>query len=123
MNVTGSDVFQKNVNIFAVLIGIRDDLLAGDQASLRDVRLAEIATGREQLLSSVAQIGAVQNRLERLQSNLADFNIDFQELLSDKIDADFAETVLGLTVAETALNAALNAAARVLQPSLLDFIR
>ena len=71
----------------------------------------------------MAQIGAVQNRLERLQSNLADFNIDFQELLSDKIDADFAETVLGLTVAETALNAALNAAARVLQPSLLDFIR
>ena len=123
VNVTGSDVFQKNVDIFAVLIGIRDDLLAGDQASLRDVRLAEIATGREQLLSSVAQIGAVQNRLERLQSNLADFNIDFQELLSDKIDADFAETVLGLTVAETALNAALNAAARVLQPSLLDFIR
>lgn len=123
VNVTGTDVFQANVDIFAVLIGIRDDMLAGDQASLRNVRLADIATGREQLLSSVAQIGAVQNRLERLQSNLADFNTDFQELLSEKIDADFAETVLGLTVAETALNAALNAAARVLQPSLLDFIR
>ena len=123
VNVTGSDVFQKNVDIFAVLIGIRDDLLAGDQASLRDVRLAEIATGREQLLGAVAQIGAVQNRLERLLSNLADFNTDFQELLSEKIDADFAETVLGLNVAESALSAALNAAARVLQPSLLDFIR
>ncbi len=56
-------------------------------------------------------------------NNLQDFNTDFQELLSEKIDADFAETVLGLNVAETALNAALNAAARVLQPSLLDFIR
>lgn len=123
VNVTGSDVFQSNVDIFTLLIGIRDDLLAGDQASLRTVRLPDIETGREQLLSSVAQIGAIQNRLERVLNNLQDFNTDFQELLSEKIDADFAETVLGLTVAETALNAALNAAARVIQPSLLDFIR
>lgn len=123
INVTGDDVFQSNVDIFAMLIGIRDDMLAGDQANLRNVRLADLATGREQLLGFVAQIGAVQNRLDRVLNNLQDSNIGFQELLSEKIDADFAETVLGLTVAETALNAALNAAARVIQPSLLDFIR
>lgn len=123
INVTGTDAFQSNVDIFAMLIGIRDDLLAGDQASLRNVRLAELETGREQTLTAVAQIGAIQNRLDRVINGLQDFNIDFQELLSIKIDADFAETVLGLTVAETALNAALSATARVLQPSLLDFIR
>ena len=106
-----------------MLIGIRDDLLAGDQASLRNVRLAELETGREQTLTAVAQIGAIQNRLERVSNDLQDFNIGFQELLSEKIDADFAETVLGLTVAETAFRAALNATARVIQPSLLDFIR
>ena len=123
INVTGDDVFQSNIDIFAMLIGIRDDMFAGDQANLRNVRLADLATGREQLLGAVAQIGAVQNRLDRVLNNLQDSNIGFQELLSEKIDADFAETVLGLTVAETALNAALNAAARVIQPSLLDFIR
>lgn len=123
INVTGTDAFQSNVDIFAMLIGIRDDLLAGDQASLRNVRLAELETGREQTLTAVAQIGAIQNRLDRVINGLQDFNVDFQELLSIKIDADFAETVLGLTVAETALNAALSATARVLQPSLLDFIR
>lgn len=123
INVTGADTFQANVDIFAVLIGIRDDLLAGDQASLQIVRLAELEASREQTLMAVAQIGAIQNRLERVSNDLQDFNIDFQELLSDKIDADFAETVLGLTVAETAFRAALNATARVLQPSLLDFIR
>lgn len=123
INVTGADAFQSNVDIFAMLIGIRDDLLAGDQASLRNVRLAELETGREQTLTAVAQIGAIQNRLERVSNDLQDFNIGFQELLSEKIDADFAETVLGLTVAETAFRAALNATARVIQPSLLDFIR
>lgn len=123
INVTGTEAFQSNVDIFAMLIGIRDDLLAGDQASLRNVRLAELETGREQTLTAVAQIGAIQNRLDRVINGLQDFNVDFQELLSIKIDADFAETVLGLNVAETALNAALSATARVLQPSLLDFIR
>jgi flagellar hook-associated protein 3 FlgL len=123
INVTGTDAFQANVDIFAVLIGIRDDLLAGDQASLRGVRLAELETGREQTLMAVARIGALQNRLDRVLSDLQDFNIGFQELLSDKIDADFAETVLGLNIAETALMAALSATARVLQPTLLDFIR
>ncbi len=123
INVTGADAFQSSVDIFATLIGIRDDLLAGDQASLRNVRLGELEAGREQTLTAVAQIGAVQNRLDRVLNGLQDFNIGFQELLSDKIDADFAETVLGLNVAETALNAALSATARVLQPSLLDFIR
>ena len=123
VNVTGTDAFQANVDIFAVLIGIRDDLLAGDQASLQSVRLAELETGRVQTLMAVAQIGALQNRLDRVLSDLQDFNIGFQELLSDKIDADFAETVLSLSVAEAALMAAMNATARALQPTLLDFIR
>jgi len=123
INVTGDVAFQSKVDVFAMLIGIRDDLLAGDQASLRDVRLAELESAREQTLMSVARFGAIQNRLERLSGDLQDAAIEFQELLSDKIDADFAETVLGLNIAETALAAALNVGARVMQPSLLDFLR
>jgi len=82
-----------------------------------------LETAREQSLASIARIGAIDNRLERITSDLEDAVLEYQEVLSDKIDADFAETVLGLAVAETALNAALNATARVIQPSLLDFIR
>lgn len=123
INVTGDVAFQSNVDIFAMLIGIREDLLAGDQASLRSVRLGELELAREQILASVARIGAIENRLNRLTDNLEDSAIEFEELLSDTIDADFAETVLGLNVAESAFAAALNATARVIQPSLLDFLR
>ncbi len=121
-NVPGSTAFQSNVDIFSMLIGIRDDLRAGDQANLRNVRLDELRTSIEQVLFSVAQVGATENRLERVSNNLQDFNIQLEELLSDKIDADFADTVLNLNVAQNAFEAALSAAGRVLQPSLLNFV-
>lgn len=123
VNIPGSDAFQDTADIFATLIGIRDDMRAGDQASLRTVRLTEIQAGLDQILFSVARVGAVQNRLEDVSNNLQDANIQLRDLLSDKIDADFAETVLGLNVAQNAYEAALNAAGRVLQPSLIDFLR
>ena len=123
INVTGDVAFQSNVDIFAMFIGIRDDLIAGDQASLRGLRLGELETAREQSLASIARIGAIDNRLDNITVDLEDAVLEFQEVLSDRIDADFAETVLGLNVAEIALSAALNVTARVIQPSLLDFIR
>jgi flagellar hook-associated protein 3 FlgL len=123
VNIPGSDAFQDTADIFATLIGIRDDLRAGDQANLRNVRLDELQAGLDQALFNVARIGAVQNRLEDVSNNLQDANIQLRDLLSDKIDADFAETVLGLNVAQNAYEAALNAAGRVLQPSLIDFLR
>ena len=124
VNVTGDDAFQANVDVFAVLIGIRDDLTpVADQANLSAVRLGELQTALDQTLFAVAKVGSVQNRLDRVTNNLLDFNVQFEALLSEKIDADFAETVLGLDIAENALIAALSAAGRVLQPSLLDFVR
>lgn len=123
VNIPGSDAFQATTDIFSVLIGIRDDLRAGDQANLRNVRINELRRGLDQILFNVARVGAVQNRLEDVSNNLQDGNIQLQELLSDKIDADFAETVLALNVAQNAFEAALSAAGRVLQPSLIDFIR
>ena len=44
----------------------------------------------------MAQIGATQNRLERLTFNTEDFVQQLQGTLSDNIDADYAETVLNL---------------------------
>jgi len=44
-------------------------------------------------------------------------------VISDNIDADFAEVALNLNAQTNAFQAALNAGSRVIQPSLLDFIR
>lgn len=122
VNIPGSQAFQDTVDVFAVLIGIRDSMRAGDQADLSAVRLDQLQESLDQTLFGVARVGAVQNRLERISNNLQDTDLSLQELLSDKINADFAETVLNLNVAQNSYEAALSATGRILQVSLLDYI-
>ena len=95
---------------------------AADYTSLGGPRLIEIDNLREQLLSGVARVGAVQNRVERTSANIDDFIVQLEQVQSDSIDADFAEVTIALNAASNAFQAGLNAAARVIQPSLLDFI-
>lgn len=123
VNEPGSTVFHSTQDAFELLINIRDNLLAGDQTSLQNERLTELKTLQDQLLMSIARIGATQNRTERLTNNLYDHIQQLRETLSDNIDADYAETVINLDAQSNAFQAALNAAARVIQPSLLDFMR
>lgn len=123
VNRPGDEVFQSDVDIFAVLAGIRDDLRAGDQDNLRDTRLAELDTAQEQILRSLSKTGAVQNRVDQIVDSNEDLVLNLQEQLSDRVDADYAETVLNFNVQQNLYNSALNASARILQNSLLDFIR
>lgn len=123
INEPGSVVFQGSNDIFQTLIDIRDNLLAGDQNSLQTTRLTELEGIRQQLGQGIARVGAVQNRFTASEAELEDFQIQLQQTLSDSIDADFADVVLNLNAQSNAFQAALNAASRVIQPSLLDFIR
>ncbi len=121
-NEVGSTVFQGSQDIFQTLIDIRDNLLAGDQGSLQNARLTELETARQQLSQAQSRVGAVQNRLDRTETEIEDFQVQLEELLSDSIDADFAEVIINLNSQSNAFQAALSAGARVIQPSLLDFL-
>lgn len=123
INEPGDRAFQGMQDIFQLLIDIRDDMRAVNQGNLQTLRLTELDTALEQVLQSGARLGALENRIERVTFDKEDFVLALQELLSNKIDADFADTVVNLNVLSNALSAALNSAARVIQPSLLDFVR
>lgn len=122
-NIDGQEAFQSGVDIFSMLIGIRDDLRAGNQASLSNVRIDEVDQAIEQLLLRQADLGANANRLDRVVAATEDGVVSQQVLLSEKIDTDFADATLRYNNSLNALQAALNASARVLQPTLLDFLR
>ncbi len=122
-NEPGSSVFQGTTDIYRTLIDIRDNLRSGNQAALQTSRIAELDEGLEQVLRGQARLGAIQNRLERVSANTEDFIVQLRGVLSDKIDADVSETFVEFNVQTNVFNAALNAASRVIQPSLLDFLR
>jgi flagellar hook-associated protein 3 FlgL len=125
-NETGSDVFTaagvSGADIFQTLIDIRDNLEAGNVGAL-ETRLNELSDAQDQVLVSIARIGSSQNRLERLDSNLQDINLQLLDVIADNIDADFAETIVNLNAQTNSLQASLDASARVIQPSLLSFLR
>ena len=122
VNETGFDAFLSQQDVFQTLIDIRDNLLAGNLDDLQNARLTELDAVQDQLLQSTASVGAVQNRLERLSSDHEDFVLQLRTVLSDSIDADYAETIVNLNSETNAFEAALNATSRVIQPSLLDFL-
>jgi len=122
INETGQRAFLSTQDVIKTLIDVRDNLLAGDKTSLQTERLTELTDAQNQLLISVAALGATQNRMDSLTSNGEDYVQQLRVALSDSIDADYAETVVNLNAQTNAYQAALNPTARVIQPSLLNFL-
>ena len=126
VNETGDDLFMPaaagTVDLFQSLIDLRTDLRNGDTAAIQD-RIDELDRGQGQLLLSAARMGARQLRIEGVEEDLLAFIVQSQQVQSDSADADYAEVILNLNAQENAFQATLSAGARVIQPSLLDFLR
>lgn len=74
-------------------------------------------------LNHISASGSKVNRLMLTETRLTDDEANFTDLMSLNEDIDLAETVVKLTSHETIYNASLMASGRVIQTTLLDFIR
>lgn len=77
----------------------------------------------DNLLAERATLGARLNRIELIQERLGNEEVNISKLMSDNEDADVAEVITNLKTQENVHRAALGAGARIIQPSLLDFLR
>jgi flagellar hook-associated protein 3 FlgL len=76
------------------------------------------------LITSVrSALGAKINRIELIESRLMDSEYSTTKLLSDAEDADIPKVIINLKNQENVHQAALSAGARIIQRSLLDFLR
>ena len=125
VNEIGSEVFQQttgnSVDIFQTLINIRDALRVGNNAGVA-AGLQDITDAQDQLMVSVARQGTTQTRINQLDANLRDISEQQLKVISDNVDADFADVIVNLNAQSNAFQASLNAASRIIQPSLLDFL-
>lgn len=123
VNTTGEAVFGGDDGAFAVLIRVRDDLRAGNVPSLglEDVQLLDRA--HERLLSAQADVGARARGLDEGRDTLTRLRQEYHSLLSGYEDADMAEAIMRLQIAETSYAAAQGATARMIRPTLVDLLR
>jgi len=77
----------------------------------------------KELLMERATIGAKSNRLEMQMERMLDMGVEYTELLSQAEDADIAEVITWLNMQESVYKASLAMTARVIQPTLIDFLR
>jgi flagellar hook-associated protein 3 FlgL len=121
VNDPGDQVFQGDTDVFQTLIDLKDALLDDDGQRVSSV-LDDLHLAQDQIVARHGQIGGRVQRLELAQRQLEISDVQLQDLISQETDADLAETILDLQSAQLALEAGLQAGARVLQPTLLDFL-
>jgi|GEM_PF-2844564 len=85
-------------------------------------RIGDMDDALEGILSTLAMIGSRSKRLELTLSQNETVSVNLLDLQSQNDYVDMAETLIKLQEAQNVLNSALGAGARVLPPSLFDFL-
>ncbi len=75
------------------------------------------------LTTARAEVGTRAARVDAATQTAADTELKLKSSLSDVENADLPKVIVDLKLQETAYQAALAATSRVMQPSLLDFLR
>lgn len=70
-----------------------------------------------------AEIGVKTNRVDLTTSRILDDTVNIIDLLSKNEDADMAEVIMNVKMQENVYRASLSTGARIIQPSLVDFLR
>jgi len=125
INVTGNLVFGESAdpdNAFAVLKKLEADLLANNTAGVNSA-INTLDSRMNKVQQQWSDVGARMNRTELIGNRLEDFDLNVQKLLSQTVDADIPGTIVNLKMAEAVQRSSLEVGARVIQPTLIDFLR
>lgn len=123
VDVDGPDVFGDGAtSVFAELAALSTALRAGDQAGISGA-INTLNTRIDTVTSARTAAGSRYQRLEQADLTAFDARISLENQRSMIENADLAETTVSLKLQEVAYQAALAATSRVMQPSLLDFLR
>jgi flagellar hook-associated protein 3 FlgL len=127
VNVRGDEILGgapgSSGNMLGVLRDIATHLRSGDTQSLGNDDLKAIDGQIDNVLAVQARVGAGMNRLTTASSRLAQIEESTTSMLSDTQDADMAKVLTDYSTQQAVYQSALQAGARIVQTSLLDFLR
>lgn len=88
-----------------------------------DLFLEKVDDHLDNVLTIIADIGAKDNRMDFIENRIEDNNLAMTKILSSVQDIDFSEVILRFKSLESIYRASLSAGAKVIQPTLVDFIQ
>lgn len=125
VNVTAADVFGfdgEGGDLFSLLDTIEQALLDG-RPEVVSARLADLDVALERIADQLSQVGAATNRVDAVMSRNQEEQLAIRSELAVTEDVDVSSAVMELQTQEVGYQATLAALSRVLQPSLVDFLR
>ena len=112
--------------ILAQLKTFHDALLKDSTANVNtasNTAIGQIDTAVDQMLSLRAQVGAKTNHLDFAQARGEARDVENGRLISANEDIDLTEALSRLTTQQTVYKASLEIGSRVMQTSLMDYLR
>ena len=106
-----------------MVIDLRDQLYVGNTINIGGSSLKGLSLGQDNLISSIASLGSHEERLQTVKDRL---NSEIPETIaqnSGEVDLDMTKAITDLKMLEYTQKAAMQVAGRILQPTLLDFLR
>lgn len=121
IDTTGPEAFgPPGSDLFTVVGKIAADVGAG--VSVQG-DLADLDAAIDRLLTAASTVGARAARIDNAAQVNTDRSLALQKQLANVEDVDLPKTIMQLQFQQTGYQAALQATAQVIQPSLADFLR
>lgn len=119
INVSGNRIFDK---AFKALADLQNHLANGQLSTISNSDLAALDDALKTVTTIQADFGSKAQRIQQTTDNIEEKKVQLQGILSQMEDADLPKAILELQTSQMSYQAALTAAARTFQNSLLDFL-
>jgi flagellar hook-associated protein 3 FlgL len=123
VGATGPEAFGSgDTELFTVLKNLSEAVRSGDGTAMKE-SLTKLDSASNTLKTTLSEVGARYNRVEQMKQSAQDRLLTVTSQLSDVEDVDLPKTIMEMQLQQTSYQAALAATAKVIQPSLIDFLR
>jgi len=124
INITANELlvdYDTGTNLLESIVQFGQSLIQNDRPNIIG-SVTNFDTGFKTVLAAQAKNGARLNRFDLTLERNESQTIETTRLQSEIEDAELAETATKFAVAQTVYNAALQSAAKIIQPSLANFL-
>jgi flagellar hook-associated protein 3 FlgL len=119
IDVKGSDVAADTTP--ALLDRIVADL--GTTATIPSADFTDLDATLSKVMQALGDVGARASRVDSTKANVDSHRLDLVARISENEDVDLPQAIMNLQSQQVAYQAALGASAKILQTSLLDYLR
>ncbi len=124
VNTSGKTLFENLLHEDGTLSQLIKKL---EDPNVKDEEIGDFLSKMDQhidiFLKEQARVGAKQNRVEMMEDRIAQQEVTATKILSENEDVDLERVITELLTQESIHRAALSVGAKIIQPTLVDFLR